>query len=307
MDWISAHTLIVDIRKAIFQFLKRFVQQSTTSQSTTELTWLIEHLFHDSGTLKPVQRLHLSLEVGHSPIILEETGLHHTNRRTMHVDQTGNTGESSSTAASSSSDGSSTVRRGSSAGTIRSPGGLSVGIGGGLEGLATVGRCSSSAPGSWIGRSLPVRRTGRRHPRDARGPVRAVGLPRHALHPGDAPLAGLEGHDQGEAGEGQQGFAQGFVGCTDSIGDALDEDFDVDFEAFERHDGGGGGIVGGMIAVLFVLLLLCLLFDDSVFVLPVAVFRVRVVIISRRTGIESGGCGEGTDTVLLQVGCSAMH
>ena len=65
-----------------------------------------------------------------------------------------------------------------------------------------------------------------------------------------------------------------------------------------------------MIAVLFVLLLLlllllCLLFDDSVFVLPVAVFRVRRLVV--RTGIKSGSCGEGTDTVLLQVGCSAMH
>mmetsp|Transcript_31954 Transcript_31954/g.93970 ORF Transcript_31954/g.93970 Transcript_31954/m.93970 type:complete len:258 (-) Transcript_31954:100-873(-) len=257
-----------------------------------------------------MQRFHLSLEVGHSSIILEETGLHHTDGRTMHVDQTGNTRESPAAASSSSS---TAVWRGGSADgrcPIRSPSGLSVGIGSGLEGTATVGRCGT--PGGrgtrGIGRSLPVRRAVRRHPRDARGAIRAVRLPRHALHPGDAPLAGLEGHDEGEAGQGQEGFAQRIVRGADGIGDALEENLDVNFETFERHDWGGGGIVGGMIAVLFVLLLW--LFGDSFFVLPVADFGVVTAVRRRlvvRAGIESGCCGEGTDTILLQVWCSAMH
>ena len=76
-----------------------------------------------------------------------------------------------------------------------------------------------------------------------------------------------------------------------------------------------------MIAVLIALLLL--LFgrvlrtvsisrDSVLLVLPVADFGGVVIavrrLIVRCTGrIESGCCGQGTDTILLQIWCSAMH
>lgn len=75
-----------------------------------------------------------------------------------------------------------------------------------------------------------------------------------------------------------------------------------------------------MIAVLVVLVLLfggvlravSISGDSVLLVLPVGDFGGVVIavrrLIVRCTGrIESGCCGQGTDTILLQIWCSAMH